>query len=107
MTSRSYFGKMNSILGSGVPLAMFMYKNQMHVFRKYCSLPNESPLLSDYLFRLVYRNSFVYGLFQPINASIFAQLLLLWQRELHRRDSFLQLHLALRQFPVQLHLGTP
>ena len=42
-----------------------------------------------------------------MNASTFAQLLLLWQRELHRLDSFLQLHLAFRQFPVQLHLGTP
>ena len=41
-----------------------------------------------------------------MNASTFAQLLLLWQRELHRLDSFLQLHLAFRQFPVQLHLGT-
>ena len=42
-----------------------------------------------------------------MNASTFAQLLLLWQRELHRLDSFLQLHLAFRQFPVQLHLGMP
>ena len=44
MTSRSYFGKMDSILGSVVPLAMFKIKHKelshvgtgmhFHVFRK-------------------------------------------------------------------------
>ena len=39
-----------------------------------------------------------------MNASTFAQLLLLWQRELHRLDSFLQLHLALAA-PSAVALG--
>ena len=38
MTSRSYFGKMNSILGSVVPLAMFLFWKGTHP---------EDPLMSE------------------------------------------------------------
>ena len=38
MTSRSYFGKMNSTLGSVVPLAMFLLTGRQILFSKICQL---------------------------------------------------------------------
>ena len=38
MNSRSYFGKMNSTLGSVVPLAMFLYEFMCHIMTDYTTV---------------------------------------------------------------------
>ena len=60
MTSRSYFGEMNSTLGSVVPLAMFLYKNIYKITnfskyppRKWSMVNRKGTSFVDGLFRIV------------------------------------------------------
>ena len=58
MTSKSYFGKMNSTLGSVVPLAMFLWYRLKNVAKVWISNPSMGSLIDTLYQSKLYFSSF-------------------------------------------------